>query len=61
LEPLDGELGVVKRIYALRSKGKTFRAIAEKLNKGGVPTKNGASGSRQPCGTSSTTTCTPST
>ena len=41
LEPLDGELGVVKRIYALRSRGKTFRAIAEKLNKGGVPTKNG--------------------
>ena len=41
LEPLDGELGVVKRVYALRSRGKTFRAIAEKLNKGGVPTKNG--------------------
>ncbi len=39
--PLEAEIAVVRRIKALRRRGETFEAIAQLLNREGVPTKRG--------------------
>ena len=41
LRPVARELRIVRRIFRLRKKGKTLRAIAALLNHAGIPTKKG--------------------
>jgi len=41
LEKEPEEMEIVKAIFAMRSDGMSFRAIARRLNKDGVPTKRG--------------------
>lgn len=42
LEPLPAEQDVIERIRTMREHGQTYRAIADRLNNDGAPTRKGA-------------------